>query len=199
MELTQNIVNAMVAVAIVAGAIKCFFGYPLFMFLLGLVGFIAGAALCGVLGFAMSQQEMIALIAGVIGGLIGAGLVVAFYLIGIFLIGALLGGVLAAAIGASGGGDPNLVVVLIAALVGGFLAVSIQQFMIIVVTAFGGSAMMVYGIGYFTFDLPPVTELEPLLRAVTGHLFILGLVWLLLGLFGMVVQYRISAAGDSNG
>ena len=91
MDLPQDVLNVIFAIAILVGAIQCFFGYRFFKFILGLTGFLLGGAIAAAVGFAISQQEIVALLAGIVGGFIGASSMVAMYFIGIFLIGAFFG------------------------------------------------------------------------------------------------------------
>ena len=87
-----------VAAGVIVGLIQCFLGYRIFRIVLGLTGFLMAAGFAGTMGFSLTGNEIMALIFGILGGLIGAGLMVAIYFVGLFLIGAFLGGVLGAAV-----------------------------------------------------------------------------------------------------
>src|SRR6187551_3788038 len=75
------------AIFLVGGLLACFAGYRLFRVVLGLYGFIFGAAVTtSVMG---ASHTMVALAAAaLVGGLVGAGLMVAAYFIGVGLVGA---------------------------------------------------------------------------------------------------------------
>ena len=140
------------------GAIQCFFGYRIFKFILGLIGFLVGGAIAGAIGFSMSENEIVVLLVGIVGGFIGAALMIALYFIGIFLIGALLGGVIGFVLYASVGNSPEAAVVLILAVVVGVIALIFQKFMIIVSTGFGGAWGVVFGMAYFITDAIDLTK-----------------------------------------
>jgi Domain of unknown function (DUF4203) len=169
MHLPQDVLNLIIGLGIVLGAVQCFFGYRIFKFILGLTGFIVGAALAGAVGYAISHEEAVAFLAGIVGGAIGAALFVALYFVGIFLIGAFL---------------------LILAVTAGVIAVIFQKFMIILSTGFGGAWNVVTGIAYFTTGSVDPTNIERLFRSWGSHLYALVLCWLLLGIVGVVVQYK---------
>jgi len=139
MNLPHQDLNLVIGLGIIIGAIQCFFGYRLFKFVLGLTGFIVGGVLAASIGYEMSQKEVVALLSGLVGGVIGAALMVALYFVGVFLIGAFLGGVVGVALFATAGINPELAVLLILGVIGGVVALIFQKFMIIVSTAFIGA------------------------------------------------------------
>src|SRR5438477_7416391 len=70
----------------VGGLLACFAGYRLFRVVLGLYGFMFGAA---VTTSVMGATNTFALaLAAIVGGLVGAALMVAAYFIGVGLVGA---------------------------------------------------------------------------------------------------------------
>src|SRR5215831_11026920 len=73
-------------VFVVGGLLACFAGYRLFRFVLGIYGFIFGAAITTSI---MGASGTVALIvAAIVGGLVGALLMVAAYFLGVGLLGA---------------------------------------------------------------------------------------------------------------
>ena len=190
MDLPQDVLNVIIGLSILVGALQCFFGYRIFKLILGLTGFLLGGALAGAVGYAISQEEAVALLAGLVGGFIGAALMVVLYFIGIFLIGALLGGVLGAVLFVVAESNPEPAVLLILAVIAGVIALIFQKFMIIVSTGFGGAWSVVTGIAYFTTGSIDPTNLERMFRSGGSHLYTILLCWLALGIVGVIVQYR---------
>ena len=189
MELPQDTLNVIIGLSILFGAVQCFFGYRIFKIILGLMGFLIGGVLAAAMGFAVSEQEIIALVSGLVGGIIGAALMVVLYFVGIFLIGAFLGGVLGTVLFAVAETYPEPVVLLILAVITGVIALIFQKFMIIVATGFGGAWSVVTGIAYFTTGAIDPTNLESMFRADGSQLYIIVLCWIALGTVGVVVQY----------
>jgi hypothetical protein len=190
MHLPQDVLNMIIGLGIIVGAIQCFFGYRIFKFILGLTGFILGGAICAAIGYAIFQKEVIALLAGLVGGIIGAALIVVLYLIGIFLIGAFLGGVLGTALFAVAGHNPEPAVILILAVIVGVIALIFQKFMIIVSTGFWGAWSVVMGIAYFTTGAVDPTSIERFFRSGGGQLYAILLCWIVLGIVGVIVQFK---------
>jgi hypothetical protein len=190
MDLARDVLNIIIGLTILVGAIQCFFGYRFFKLILGLLGFLAGGVLAGALGYHISQQEAVVLLAGLAGGFIGAGLMVALYFFGIFLVGAFLGGVLGTVLFALAESNPEPAVLLILAVIAGIAAMIFQKFMIIVSTGFGGAWSVVAGTAYFTTGAIDPPNIELLFRAGGSHLYMVVLCWLALGVIGVIVQYK---------
>lgn len=190
MNLPQDLSNVIVGLSILIGAIQCFFGYRIFKFILGLTGFLVGGILAGTIGYAISQEESIALLAGLVGGVIGATLLVALYLVGVFLIGAILGGILGTVLFAVAESNPEPAVLLLLAVIAGTIALIFQKFMIIVSTGFGGAWSIVAGIACLTTEGIDPTNIERTFRSAGSHLYAILLCWLALGIVGVIVQYK---------
>lgn len=128
---------------LIGGAMACFAGYRLFRWVLGINGFIIGALL---VTSAMSASNMWTLaIAALVGGLIGAVLMIAAYFVGVAIVGAGVGA-MAVHLGWSlAHAEPPFWAVMIAAILGALGALAITRYMIIVGTAFGGSWMLIIG------------------------------------------------------
>jgi hypothetical protein len=128
---------------LIGGAMACFAGYRLFRWVLGINGFIVGALLAT---SAMSASSMWALaVAAIVGGLIGAVLMIAAYFVGVAIVGAGVGA-MAVHLGWSlAHAEPPFWAVMIAAILGALGALAITRYMIIVGTAFGGAWMLIIG------------------------------------------------------
>ena len=201
-SLPQNLIAAAVLLQVLFGLASCFFGYRIFTILLGLMGFAAGAALGGMIGYELSSGEgSLMLVGGVVGALVGAVLFAYLYYIGVFVIGAALGAVLT-----SGGAavahvqELSLVVLLIAAVAGGVVALVLQKLAIVLSTALSGAWFAIVGALYLLGrPLPPAElvltqgdrlDVQHLLQQLRAQLDAPVLFcWLLLAAAGIVVQY----------
>jgi hypothetical protein len=179
------------------GILSCFWGYRAFKVVLGVIGFAVGAYLgVGAGAFFTGGVGVIAVITGLIGGLIGAALVSVVYYVGIFVLGALGGWVIFTIMAGAVGYGPHLILLIVLALIGGILALFFQKFLIIVSTAFIGSWCVVsggfslLGSDFSPFDLfhAPVR----LLRPVGGLNTIVVISWVALGILGAIFQFSFS-------
>lgn len=131
------------AVFVIGGLLACFAGYRLFRFVLGINGFIIGALLTT---SAMGTSSMWALaVAAIVGGLLGAILMIAAYFVGVALVGAGVGAMAVHLVWSMLHLDPPWYAVVIAAVLGALGALAVTRYMIIVGTAFGGSWMLIVG------------------------------------------------------
>ena len=128
---------------LVGGAMACFAGYRLFRWVLGINGFIIGAL---VATSAMSASNTWTLaVAAIVGGVVGAVLMIAAYFVGVAIVGAGVGA-MAVHLGWSlVHSEPPFWAVMIAAVLGALGALAITRYMIIVGTAFGGAWMLIVG------------------------------------------------------
>ena len=137
-------------------------------------------------------REMIALLIGLVGGVMGAAFMVTLYLVGIFCLGAVLGVSLGIMITAGTGNSSEPVILLILAITGGIAALIFQKFIIIVSTSFNGACGIVLGIFHYAGgDFVPIRLFQhpESLYYMSRELYILTICWFLLGLTGIVVQY----------
>jgi len=179
--------------SVLFGLIACFFGYRIFKFLIGIIGFIPGFVVGSALGSYVVETahgDFAFWAGGLLGGLIGAALAWSFYTLGVFLIGATLGaGVALLFVGGNGN-----VYLLIGAVLGGVLALLLQKPAIILFTAFSGSWSVVSSV---TFGLGSPVNAVSIFRKnggfheVAHHGWIIFLAFLLLGLAGIAVQYKL--------
>ena len=130
-------------VLLVGGTVACFFGYRLFRIVLAIFGFILGALAASSI-FGMSDTGPM-IVAAAVGGLAGAGILIAAYFVGVALIGAGLGAAAANLFFAAGDRDPHFLVVVFLSIAGAAAAMYLQRYFIIVGTGFGGAWTMIVG------------------------------------------------------
>lgn len=176
----------------IGGLISCFAGYRLFRLVLGLYGFFLGAMITSSM---MGTSNMWYLVlAAVVGGIVGAVLMIAAYFIGVGLVGA---GLAALALNAiwrvGGGGDPPTLVLVLVCVLGALAALSVVRYVVAFGTAIAGAWTTIVGVLGFTGRAPipgvgtsDVWILYPLDPA-PGRLWILA-IWFALALAGIVVQ-----------
>ena len=178
------------------GAIACFLGYRLFRTVLGIFGFILGGMLASSV-FGISNTTMM-LAAWVVGGLIGAFILIVAYFVGVAIMGAALGAAVAHLLFSTGGRDPRVFVVVLFAIAGSIAATYLQRYFIIVGTAFGGAWTMIVG------AMALVGDRTALKAATSGDVWVayplnpapgqrwVVYVWIFLSLLGAGVQLGIT-------
>jgi len=192
-------------VMLVAGLLSCFAGYRLFRVVLGLYGFILGAA---VTTSVMGDLNTFALVvAAIVGGLVGALLIVAAYFVGVGLIGAGLASlVLHSGWQAVRHTDPPTALLVVVAVLGALLALSVQRYGIVFGTALAGSWSAVLGALQLAHRIParPVVPgstasnvwvIYPFEPASSQWWFYA--TWIALALVGAIVQ--LSTSGKMGG
>jgi hypothetical protein len=179
-------------VLLIGGVVSCFFGYRLFRFVLAFGGFVIGALLASSIPAASDSWAM--LIAAGIGGLIGAGVMMAAYFVGVALTGAALGAVAANLLFSATGQDPHFLVLVLMTLLGAAAAMYLQRYFIIVGTAFGGAWTVIVG-AMALFGNPAAMT-----AAAAGNVWVaypldpapgqrwVPVAWIVLGLIGATVQ-----------
>jgi hypothetical protein len=189
------------AILLGGGIISCFFGYRLFRTVLAIFGFILGALAASSL-FGVSDTGLM-LIAAVVGGLVGAFVLIAAYFVGVALVGAGLGAVIANLVFSAGDRDPSVFVVILFSVAGAVGATYLQRYFIIVGTAFGGAWTMIVG------AMALVGDRAALRAATSGDVWVayplnpapgqrwVVAVWIVLSLIGAGVQLGIT--GGENG
>jgi hypothetical protein len=179
-------------VLIIGGAIACFAGYRFFRLVLAIYGFILGALMASSMMGVGNSVGMV--VAALVGGAIGAVVLVLAYFVGIALVGAGLGALLAHELWYwIRPGDPPALIVIVAALIGAIAAMVVQRYVIIVGTAFGGAWTMIVGFmnafstrGITRLSSP--TEVWILYPQSTSGEGWAPIAWLVLGVIGVVVQ-----------
>lgn len=198
------------AVMIVLGVLACFAGYSMFRTMLPLwgfilVGWIAFIYLPVVFSVPRAQQGLYQAIAFISGGLIGAILAIPLYYAVIFLSGAALGGVFGILLGAiiEVGGISSMrqitaltnmafppipetatqfLLMVAIGLILGFASIGFQKFMIIASSSFVGAAALVSGLAGAITNIS-LSDMNRAAFLLTG--------WILMGLLGMFVQFRV--------
>ena len=185
-------------ILLIGGVISCFAGYRVFRIVLGIYGFILGALFAS--GIAGPENTMWMIVAALVGGVIGALILIAAYFVGVALLGAGIGALTASLIWASLGREPGAIAVILFAIVGALGALALQRYVIIGATAFGGAWTIIVGALALTGNRValdaaarnnvwlayPVPE--------PGNYWLL-LAWLALGVTGVIVQLAITAKG----
>ncbi len=180
-------------ILVLGGLLACFAGYRVFRVVLGIYGFILGALVASSAMGADQTWYMVA--AALVGGLIGAVILILAYFVGVALIGGALGALVANLLWATFGREPGLVVVIIFAIVGALGALALQRYVIIVATAYGGAQTAVVGAAallahravdatshsvYRVYPIDPMPGTRMDLVA-----------WLVLGTIGLIVQLKL--------
>lgn len=188
------------AILAVGGLLACFAGYRLFRFVLGLYGFIFGALVTtSMMGDAAGTWSLI--VAGLVGGLVGAVLMIAAYFLGVGLVGA---GLAALALNLGWrlvGGEPPTVVLVVVCVVGALAALSVVRYVVVFGTAIAGAWTAIVGIMAFMGDA------GALKAASAGDVWVfypldpvpdrwwLPLIWFAVALLGVIVQLATTSAG----
>jgi len=184
-------------VLLAGGIISCFAGYRVFRIVLGIYGFIIGAL---VASSAMGTEHTAWMIVGaIVGGVVGALVLIAAYFVGVALLGAGVGALAASLIWAGLGREPGAVVVIVFAIVGALAALALQRYVIIGATAFGGAWTIIVGalalegnrVALDTSARNNVWLAYPT-NPAPGNYWIL-LVWIALGVAGVLVQLTLTA------
>ena len=178
------------------GIVACFFGYRLFRIVLAIFGFILGALAASSIFGVSDTGPMI--VAALVGGLVGAGILIAAYFVGVALIGAGLGATVANLSFATSDRDPHFLVVVFFAIAGATAAMYLQRYFIIVGTGFGGAWTMIVG------ALAALGDRTALAAAASGDVWVaypmnpapgqrwVPFAWLALGAIGTGVQLGIT-------
>jgi len=184
-------------VLLAGGIISCFAGYRVFRIVLGIYGFIIGALIAS---SAMGTEHTAWMIIGaLVGGVVGALILIAAYFVGVALLGAGVGALGASLIWASLGREPGAIVVIVFAIVGALAALALQRYVIIAATAFGGAWTIIVGglalEGHrVSIDAAARNNawLAYPMNPAPGNYWIL-LLWIALGVTGVIVQLGITA------
>ncbi|MBM4289294.1 MAG: DUF4203 domain-containing protein [Deltaproteobacteria bacterium] len=167
-------------IAVLAGLVTCFYGYPLFRLALILAGLIGGYAL----GQSLVQtgHPWLSLAVGVVAALALAVLAYPLWSIGVTVSGAVLGFIILGAMGVAVGAS-QLVVILLGIIGGlclGLFFYSARDLFVMITTAFNGAFEVVFGLGW----LVPALAFR---RGPGGWLAVTAIV--VLGAVGFAVQY----------
>jgi hypothetical protein len=184
------------AMLLAGGVISCFFGYRLFRTVLAIFGFVLGGMLASSV-FGVSNTTMM-LVAWVLGGLVGAFILIFAYFLGVALAGAAIGAALANVMFSIGNRDPRALVIILCSIAGAIASMYLQRYFIIVFTAFGGAWTMIVG------AMALVGDRTALKAAASGDVWVayplnpapgqrwVPIVWIALSLIGAGVQVGIT-------
>ena len=179
-------------VLLLGGTVACFFGYRLFRIVLAIFGFIVGALAASSVFGVSDTGPMLA--AALVGGLIGAGLLIAAYFVGVALVGAGLGAAAANLLFTATDREPHFLVIVLFTVVGAAASMYLQRYFIIVGTAFGGAWTLIVG------AMAVIGDRTALAAAAAGDVWVaypmnpapgrrwVPVAWIVLGLIGTVVQ-----------
>ena len=192
--------QAPAAVILLAGGlISCFAGYRVFRVVLGIYGFIIGALFAS--GIVGPENTLWMIVAAIGGGIVGALILIAAYFVGVALLGAGIGALVASLIWAALGREPGAIVVILFAVAGALGARALQRYVIIGATAFGGAWTIIVGALALSGTTVAVDAsarnnvwLAYPMNPAPGNYWVL-LVWLALGVTGVVVQLAVTAKG----
>lgn len=189
MHLSRELFYVALVASIVLGVLQCFMGYRIFKVLLGVFGFVITSSMAYTIAFTSIREVAPAVGIAVVVGCIGAVLAVALYFIGLFLMGAFFAGGALYLISLTAGTQVEGIFIIVVAVIGGIIAIILNKLVIILSTAFGGAWQIIWGVGYFVPQLR-VSNLEYMIQRMDEDLIIIGICWLVLGIAGIVVQYK---------
>jgi len=186
-------------ILLLGGLMSCFAGYRVFRVVLGFFGFVLGALLTSsVMG---TDQTGWMIVAAIVGGIVGALILVAAYFVGVALIGAGVGALVVNLIWAALGREPHIVVVILFAIAGALAALALQRYVIITATSFGGAWTTIVGAAALVGDKLAVEAaarnnvwLAYPMNPAPGERWVIA-AWLVLGLVGVIVQLSVTAKG----
>lgn len=183
-------------VLLAAGLLATFAGYRFFRVVLGLFGFLIGAAAASTIVGAEQTPYLVG--AAIVGGIIGALILIGAYFVGVALLGAGLGAAAVTLIWSQLGADPHALIVIVAAVFGALGALAMQRYVIIISTAFGGaataiaSAVTLAGSGSpIVAERADVWPIYLVIPAPESRWVVIA--WLLLGAAGVAVQITVTA------
>jgi len=186
-------------ILLLGGLLSCFAGYRVFRVVLGFFGFVLGALIAS---SAMGTEQGIwMIVAAIVGGLIGALILVAAYFVGVALIGAGIGALIVNVIWASLGREPHILVVVLFAVAGALGALALQRYVIIGATGFGGAWTAIVG-GLALMGNRVALEaaarnnvwLAYPMNPAPGQRWIIA-AWVALGAIGIIVQMTVTSKG----
>jgi hypothetical protein len=173
------------------GLLNCFFGYRLFRVLLGIWGFLGGAALGMTLLQGAGIDPLFRMLGALLCGILGALLVSLLYLFGVFLFGASFGLLVASVVQQHMHAPPAWPLVVVLAAVGGVAALVLQRPLITLFTAFGGAWVVISGTAAAVAGCPlrsfPVNCVH-----ASPWAFVILVAWLFLGFVGLATQSQLS-------
>jgi hypothetical protein len=189
-------------ILLAGGLVSCFAGYRVFRFVLGFFGFVLGALLTS--SIVGSEQTMYMIASAIVGGFVGALILVAAFFVGVALIGAGVGALIVNLIWAALGREPHIVIVILFAIAGALGALALQRYVIVTATAFGGAWTTIVGALAVAGDRLAIQNtvqnnvwLAYPMNPAPGQRWVV-LAWVGLGIVGVVVQMAVTAKGKKS-
>jgi hypothetical protein len=189
----NNILTTLSGFSFLLGVVECFFGYRMLKVILGVTGFIVAGVLCaGFVHAILRNYPLVALLAGLLGGVIGSAMMIGFFVFGVFVLGASLGLLIGEDISILILGSANPFIVVPLVIAGGLVTTIMYKSMIIISTSFIGAYLMVFSVGRLIGMPDTLFRFYQFngLRGTGDQFFITLLSCLLLGIVGMIVQYK---------
>ncbi|MCI0513108.1 TMEM198/TM7SF3 family protein [candidate division KSB1 bacterium] len=183
-------------VLIIFGIVSCFWGYRFFKLLMAVWGFV----LCFLLTTLIFQNylkatQVVTLIAGAVGGVIGSTLFAALINVGIFALGGLLGHLLIMFLVSTGRIPLHPGIEIIAVVLGGILALVLKRPMIIISMSASGAWLLIAGASQLLgFSFNPMTWLQHPQFWDPQHTqySLIAILWVLLSVIGMISQFKFT-------
>jgi hypothetical protein len=187
--------------AIAWGLLDVFFGYKIFKITLAVLGGLVGGVFGQAAGGALSPGNMGQILGFVIGALLGAGLAWLLYIAAVFLAGFGFGATLGILLLSHFNHMVAMLSGCVLGIIGGFVAVKMQQMLIILSTALIGSFRTIVAVGYFTSRLDWITYFQnpqklPILIDTNTWMFPAIIV---LAVLGVVVQLGLGGSSGPSG
>ena len=181
----------------VGGLLTCFAGYRLFRFVLGLYGFMAGAILASSAYGSGSTWTLIMAI--LVGGVVGAIVMVVAYFVAVGLVGAALAATLLNLGWRLIGGQPPTLVVIVVCVIGAVIALRAVRYVVVCGTAIAGSWTFFVGAtallgnpkALVAASAPDIWVVYPIELVPGNSMVILG--WIVLAIAGIVVQFKTTS------
>ncbi len=190
----DRILEAYAIGALTIGFLTCFYGFRLFEYLLGAVGFLVGAGIGASLGEQMAAGSLTAVVGGgLLGGIAGAIGLVYIFPLALALFGFLFGALAGSAVNSMAGLSQEPLLVLLFGAVAAVLALMFKKFLIVVSTSFDGAGGVVWG-GLVLLRSFQVIAGDPYMAKQAIHQSrMLTVLWLVIGGLGVLIQYQITA------
>ena len=185
--------TTLAAVVFVAGGLlTCFAGYRLFRIVLALYGFFLGAMAAS--NFTDPSNTWSVAMYGLVGGVLGAALMVVAYFVGVGLIGAGLAALVLNLGWKLVGGEPPTLLLVIVCVVGAVLALNVVRYVVVFGSAIAGSwtalvgglALMGNPTALKAASAPGIWVVYPI-DMVPHQWWVMGL-WFVLTIAGVAVQ-----------
>lgn len=122
-------------------------------------------------------------------------MMIGLFVFGVFILGAVLGFTVGEDISAIILGSVNPIIVVPLVIIGGIAMIIMLRSMIIISTFFIGAYLIVFSIGKFIGIKNTIVRFHHfnVLRESGGQFYILLLFWILVGIAGILVQYKYTA------